>query len=58
MGIFVTSDVRKVQYCFRLKAIIDSVMPAVEEKFKNECQRIAEEKYVLRYFYLLKLNLL
>ncbi|XP_033223092.1 ubinuclein-1 [Belonocnema kinseyi] len=28
----------------KLKAIIDSVMPIAEEKYKKECQRIVEEK--------------
>ena len=41
---FKTSDVCKDSYRFRLKAIIDTVMPVAEEKYKKECQRIVEEK--------------
>lgn len=41
---FQIHDVRKDLYCFRLKSIIDQIMPAAEEKYKKECQRIVEEK--------------
>jgi hypothetical protein len=29
---------------YRLKNIIDRMMPAVLEKYSKECQRVAEEK--------------
>lgn len=37
----------KDSYCFRLKAIIEDVMPSAVERYNKECQRVAEEKLVV-----------